>query len=510
MNIANWLSSASKTAPDRPALMTGLAIDADYREFARRAGAIAASLINHHAIAPGDRIALYMANSTKYLEALYGVWWAGAVVVPVNARLHPREAAWILQDAGAKLVFSTEDAIKNLDDAHMSHILVAGDEYQAMTAFDALAEPVLRADNDLAWIFYTSGTTGNPKGVMLSHANLVAASVSYLADVDQVEPGDAVLYAAPISHGAGIYNFIHVRMGARHVVPESGGFNPQEIATLAPQLGNVSMFAAPTMVRRLIDYGGNANYGGDGIKTIVYGGGPMYQADILAALEKFGNRFVQIYGQGESPMTITALGRRHHGEQEHSRFAQRLGSVGTAHSVVEVRIGDGMGNAAAVGKNGEIEVRGLTVMLGYWGNPAATDAVLKDGWLMTGDIGRFDEDGFLTLSDRSKDVIITGGSNVYPREVEEVLLQHPDIAEVSVIARPHAEWGEEIVACVTTKPGCQLDEKALDALCLDNIARFKRPKVYVVFSELPKNNYGKILKTNLRALIAKKTPHIEE
>jgi long-chain acyl-CoA synthetase len=203
---------------------------------------------------------------------------------------------------------------------------------------------------------------------------------------------------------------------------------------------------------------------------------------------------VQIYGQGECPMGITALSRAQLQDTAHPRHAQRIASVGVAQSAVEVRVD------APAGQAGEVLVRGDTVMAGYWGNAAATAQTLRDGWLHTGDVGALDTDGFLTLMDRSKDLIISGGSNIYPREVEEVLLRHPAVREVAVIGRPHAEWGEEVVAFVVPLTGAALDMAELDALCLDSIARFKRPRHYRLVQELPKNNYGKVLKTALRTL----------
>jgi acyl-CoA synthetase (AMP-forming)/AMP-acid ligase II len=336
---------------------------------------------------------------------------------------------------------------------------------------------------------------------MLSHGNLVAMSLSYLADVDTVTAEDAALYAAPLSHGAGLYNFIHVRLGARHVVPPSQGFDPAEIFALSRVLKNVSMFAAPTMVRRLVEAARASGETGEGIKTIVYGGGPMYLADIRDALSVLGRRFVQIYGQGETPMTITALSRRWHVDRD-PRSLHRLASVGRAHSVVEVRIVGGNGDPLPVGTDGEVEVRGLTVMAGYWRDPEATAKSLRGGWLRTGDIGRLDADGFLTLTDRSKDVIISGGANIYPREVEEVLLQHPAIHEASVIGQADAQWGEIVVACIVTRPNVTVADEALDAHCVASIARFKRPRLYIRLAELPKNSYGKVLKTALRQMVA--------
>jgi long-chain acyl-CoA synthetase len=249
------------------------------------------------------------------------------------------------------------------------------------------------------------------------------------------------------------------------------------------------------MVARLVEEARKAGQTGEGIKTIVYGGGPMYLADIRAALSVLGPRFVQIYGQGESPMTITALGRRWHEGAE----LQRLTTVGRAQSVVEVRVTGDRGEPLPAGSDGEIEVRGLTVMAGYWRDPEATAKSLRDGWLRTGDIGRLDADGFLTLTDRSKDVIISGGTNIYPREVEEVLLQHPAIQEASVIGAVDAEWGEVVVACIVTRS--DVTDEALDAHCLSCIARFKRPKRYIRLAELPKNSYGKVLKTALREAV---------
>jgi len=227
----------------------------------------------------------------------------------------------------------------------------------------------------------------------------------------------------------------------------------------------------------------------------------MYNADIIEAVDWFGPKFAQIYGQGECPMAITALSRADVADRSHPRWRDRLGSVGRAQSVVELRIGGEDGQPLPPGETGEIMVRGAPVMPGYWENPEASAKTLVDGWLMTGDVGRLDEDGYLTLTDRSKDVIISGGSNIYPREVEEVLLEHPDVHEVSVVGRPDPEWGEVVCAFVVAMPGRDVPAEVLDAHCTANIARFKRPKLYRALPELPKNNYGKVLKTALRDML---------
>jgi acyl-CoA synthetase (AMP-forming)/AMP-acid ligase II len=227
----------------------------------------------------------------------------------------------------------------------------------------------------------------------------------------------------------------------------------------------------------------------------------MYLADITEAVAVLGPRLVQIYGQGESPMTITVLPRDLVADRAHPDWRARLASVGRAFSALEVRIADADGNTLPPGEAGEILVRGPTVMAGYWQNPQATADTLRGGWLWTGDVGAMDAAGFVTLHDRSKDVIISGGTNIYPREVEEALLEHPAVAEVSVVGRPHPDWGEEVVAFVVAEPGHDPDPAALDAHCNDHIARFKRPKHYRFLAELPKNNYGKVLKTDLRRML---------
>src|SRR6202044_3040695 len=356
MNIAEWLAATAKLRPEAPALLTGFDLDADYKTFARRAAAIARALSREYGIAPGDRVAVFASNCTQYLECLYGIWWMGAAAIPINAKLHGREAAWICSDAGAKLAFVSDDTMEALN-------------------------------------------------------------------------------------------------GAKPDLP--------------PSMRKISLvLGRPTMFRRLVDAAKRRGENGEGIRTIIYGGGPMYLADIREAIAVMGQRFVQIYGQGESPMTITALGREWHMKTDHPRYLERLASVGTAQSVMSVRITDKAGQPLPAGETGEVEAKGTAVMLGYWNNPKANAETLKDGWLRTGDVGRLDEDGFLTLSDRSKDVIISGGTNIYPREVEEALLTHPDVREVSAIGVPHPDWGEIVVACVVLEQGAVADDARLDAHCL--------------------------------------------
>jgi acyl-CoA synthetase (AMP-forming)/AMP-acid ligase II len=252
------------------------------------------------------------------------------------------------------------------------------------------------------------------------------------------------------------------------------------------------------MVTRLVSHPTATSLDTSHLKTLIYGGGPMYVEDLKRALDLFGPKLVQIYGQGEAPMTITALSKSSHADTHHPRYLERLGSAGIARSDVEVRVVDADDRDLPPGEVGEVLVRGDVVMQGYWHNPQASAETLRGGWLHTGDLGAFDADGFVTLKDRSKDMIISGGSNIYPRELEEVLLRHAGVLEVSVVGRPHRDWGEEVIAFVVARPEVTVTAEALDRLCLDTIARYKRPRAYFFVDNLPKNNYGKVLKTTLR------------
>lgn len=501
MNIAHWLARAALSHGAMPAAALGRTVVRDYAALGQRAARLAGTLRRKYGLAPGDRVAIFAKNSPDYAELMYAIWHAGLAAVPINAKLHGREAAYILEHSGAKLCFASNDLEAEIaphaPGALRELIRIGSAAYEPLFAADAM--PVAdRTGDDLAWLFYTSGTTGRPKGAMLTHRNLNWASHAYLAEVNPIPPGAPVLHAAPMSHGSGLYMMPHVARLGVNVVSESGAFEPDEIFALFGAWPGASMFAAPTMIKRLVESGADCDPAL--IRTIAYGGAPMYVEDALAALDRFGPRFAQIYGQGESPMTITTLSKEDIANKDHPRWRERLASAGRPYACLEVKVGSADAPCLPPGEIGEILCRGDVVMAGYWRNPDATASTVKDGWLHTGDVGAFDADGYLTLKDRSKDMVISGGSNIYPREIEEVLLTHPAVREVSVIGRPHAEWGEVVVAYVVGETSAA----ELDRLCLENIARFKRPKDYVFVDALPKNNYGKVLKTELRALDAKR------
>lgn len=504
MNPAVWVARNGRLRADDPALADGERVHASWATFAGRTAAAAGALRHDFGLSPGDRVALVMRNRPEYLEAMFAIWHAGLVAVPVNARLHRDEIAYILEDSGTAVVLTDADHADDVEPlvgtvaSLRAAVVVPGERWERITAFSPLAL-VSREPDDPAWLFYTSGTTGRPKGATLTNRNLLVMTLSYYADIDPVMAQDCILHAAPLSHGSGLYGLPHVARGAVSVVPQSGGVDGDEVAALLRRWPGMSFFAAPTMVKRLAGDASVAAADLSRLKTIIYGGAPMYLADLEDALACFGPRLAQIYGQGETPMTITALSKADHADRDHPRWRDRVQSVGVARTDVEVRVVDDDDRDLPTGEIGEVVVRGDVVMAGYWNQPDATGEALRGGWLHTGDVGSFDADGYLTLRDRSKDLIISGGMNIYPREVEEALLHHAGVGSVAVVGRPDPEWGETVVAFVVPADGAApppVDE--LDRTCLDRIARFKRPRDYRFVDALPTNSYGKVVKRELR------------
>jgi len=505
MNIAQPFLSRALSHPHLQALTSSQG-SLLFGELAQHVYGLAGGLISTLGLKPGARVLLWMENRNAFLEVLLATWTAGLCAVPVNAKLHPREVAAIVLDSGANLIFTSAALYAGLAEALSTlpgsrQILVVDDDsYQALTRSPARACAEMEPD-DLAWIFYTSGTTGVPKGAMLSHRNLMTMCLQYYADIDHVLPGQTMFHAAALSHGSGLYALPHLFSGGHQVIET--GFETEAVFEALQRYPAVSMFAAPTMLSRLVRSAGGIKNPAGNLITAYYGGGPMYVSDLLETLDMFGPRLFQVYGQGESPMTITGLSKFDHQGTRDAAHLARLASCGTARTGVEVRVVNEEGHVVRTGEPGEVVTRSDTRMLGYWNNEQATASTLRDGWLWTGDIGVLDDKGYLTLRDRSKDMIIRGGSNIYPREIEEVLLRHPAIVEVSVVGRENADLGEEPVAFVVVRHAMTITTDEMDSLCLENMARFKRPREYFMVESLPKNNYGKILKTELRKQLIK-------
>ena len=487
LNLFGLLDQAAGRFGDRGAVFLGERQLHTWSELRQRALRMASTLG-----APGTRIAIASENRPEIVELMFATWAAECVVVPVNYKLHPREMVQILDDGGVSQVFASPKIgaeLTSVTDVPVE--IVDSEAYSARTTGIPTEPPRVTDPAALAWLFYTSGTTGRSKGAMLTHRNLMAMTVSHLADFDSPDHTCSLVHGAPMSHGSGLYIPPYVLRGARQVIPESAAFEPDEFLDLCAHHPGCSAFLAPTMVQRLIQTGRSSP---QNLRTVVYGGGPMYVDSLKKAMAAFGPIFVQLYGQGEAPMTITGLRRADHVDVDDAI----LGSVGYARSGVDVAVLRDDDTPASAGEIGEIVCRGDVVMVGYWNNHDATAHALQDGWLRTGDMGSFDERGFLTLRDRSKDVVISGGSNIYPREVEEILLEHPGVDEAGVVGAPDDEWGEVVVAFIVGSAS----PAELDAHLLERIARFKRPKRYEYIEELPKNSYGKVLKRDLRDRLA--------
>jgi acyl-CoA synthetase (AMP-forming)/AMP-acid ligase II len=496
MSVFSFLDKSADRYGQQPAVFHGTRRHLTYGELRRCALALGAAIGRYGM--PGDRVLMVAPNCPEYVEIIFGIWAAGLVAVPINAKLHPREIREIAEDSGAHLAFASPKLASELVGGSLTTVVPIGSSAYAKMLAHEPAAACERLPDDLAWLFFTSGTTGRSKGAMLTHRNLMAMSISHVADLEPIEQRHAIIHSAPMSHGSGLYMLPYTMRAARHVVPTSGSFDPAEFLDLADAHAGAGAFLAPTMVRRLRLAMVESRRPTHGLRSIVYGGAPMYLEEIKQSLKVLGPVLSQLYGQGEAPMTITGLSVGDH----LSADDEVLKSVGWPRSGVEVRVIDECGRTLPTGEIGEIICRSDIVMRGYWNNPEATAAALCDGWLRTGDMGSFDEAGCLTLRDRSKDVIISGGTNIYPREVEEAILSHPEVAEVCVVGIDDLDWGESVAAVVVREPGAAVEAIALEQHCLERIARFKRPKRYVFVEALPKNNYGKVLKREVAQMFA--------
>ncbi len=510
MNIGKLLTKSARTFPENLAITCGTK-ELTYAEFNDRANRLANGL-NRLGVRPGDNVAVLMYNCPEMLESMFACFKAGCGVIPINFRLHPREFAFIIDHSEAKVVIISSEFSEAMVDVHgdlprVSDILTVSTVPEPFLAYERVLsaesdqfEDVEVAPDDVAWLFYTSGTTGLPKGAMLTHRNLLAMTMNFYADMcPGFGPNDVALHAAPLSHGSGCYALPNIGKAAANVILEEKSFNPEQVLKTIESHHVTNMFAAPTMIKLLIDCPAIDKYDHSSLKALNYGGAPMLVDDLMQAMEKLGPCLVQLYGQAESPMTITYLPHADHRLDGDSDRMRRLASAGMPRTDVEVRIVDSDDNEVPPGEMGEIVTRSDLVMRGYWRDPEATAETLRNGWLHTGDIGYVDDHGYLFLMDRSKDLIISGGENIYPREIEEVIVQHPAIREVAVIGVPDPVWGESIKAVVSLVPNREVTQGELIDFCTEHIARYKRPKSVDFVEELPKNNYGKIVKRELRA-----------
>jgi long-chain acyl-CoA synthetase len=444
------------------------------------------------------------------LEVFYAVPWVGGIIVPLNTRLAVPELVYMLNDASAEILIVDDAFVPMLADLKgrletVRHVIYAGEgqapdgvlDYEAiLEAADPIADAE-RGGDAMAGIFYTGGTTGVPKGVMLTHTNFVSSAIQFIGYFNGEEPM-CNLHVAPMFHIADAGSLVCLTMmNGAHVILSR--FDPLEVAAAIQKHQVTNVLLIPTMIGMMVNHPRIREYDISSLRCISYGGAPMPEALIERLLELAPNcKLVQGFGQTETCSACTFLeGKYHVFAGPHSGKTK---SCGQALFGLEAKIVDAQGQEVRRGEVGEIAVRGTTVMAGYWNQPEETARVLRDGWLHTGDAGRMDEDGFIYIVDRLKDVIITGGENVYSAEVENVLYRHPAVAMCAVIGIPHEQWGEQVHAVVVPKEGQLVTAEELIAFCKGQIAGFKLPRsVEIRTDPLPISAVGKIQKAKLRA-----------
>jgi acyl-CoA synthetase (AMP-forming)/AMP-acid ligase II len=478
-----------------------------FREIATRVAKLAGAL-QGLGMKAGDRVGMLSLNSDRYLEYYLGVYWAGGAVNPANIRWTAAEIAYSLDDCETAILI-VDDTFKVMaqglkDTCKSLKVLIHvgdGEQPAGMLSYEGLiadAAPVAdayRSGSDLAGVFYTGGTTGFPKGVMLSHINLASNCLAVLA-AGVVTTDSVGLHAAPMFHLAdGAFMNAMMAAGGTHVMIPS--FTPVGVMQAIQGEQVSASLLVPTMIQMLADHPEVANYKLDSLKSVLYGASPISEAVIDRAMKALPSAaFCQAYGMTElSPVATLLLPKYHLTE---SRPLGKMRSAGTACTLAEVRIVDGDGKEVPLGTVGEVAVRGPGVMLGYWNKPTETAAAVRDGWMHTGDGGRMDEDGFVFIVDRIKDMIVTGGENVYSIEVENALLKHPAVAQCAVIGIPSEQWGELVHASVVLKPGAQATPESIIEHCKPLIANYKCPRSVAFLEALPLSGAGKILKNKLR------------
>ena len=513
MNIGRLLSETAHHHPDHPGVRWG-GSELSYRELDDRVNALAAAL-SELGLTRGDRVGFIMWNRPELLEVLFAAFKLGLCVVPLNARFNSEEIVYHLGDPRAAVLVHgpefrgdveraltrtpTVRHVLSLDEARPASATAQVHDYEQVVArHQGAGDATVDVDaDDVCWLFYTSGTTGRPKGAMLTHGNLLFVALGWVADLMPLKPEDVTLHAAPLTHGAGFHALAAVAKGCTQVIPEKPAFDAQETLQLMAREGVTNTWLVPTQVNRLVQSPTLPDHDLSRLHSVLYGGAPFHAEDLKTAVERLGPVLVQVYGQGETPMTATYLRQDEHVLGDPDTEA-RLASAGHARTGMEVRLVDEDDQPVPTGELGEIVVRGPALMTGYWERPEESAHTLRGGWLHTGDIGKLDERGYLYVLDRLKDLIITGGSNVYAREVEEVLLQHPDVAAVSVIGVPDRNWGERVVAVVVPREGAELGATTLVDHCGSHLASYKKPKQVHFVSKLPVSAYGKVLKRELR------------
>jgi acyl-CoA synthetase (AMP-forming)/AMP-acid ligase II len=502
-NLSHLLSGTARRHPDRVGLIQGER-RWTFAELDARAGAFA-RVLHDHGIGKGDRLLVQSSNCLQMFEAIFGCWRAGAVWVPANFRLTPAEVAQLAEDAQAKalLVHADFPAHAEACAPFVDVTLWIGGtdpatDYEALIgAASPAPDPAAVGRDDPCWFFFTSGTTGRSKAAVLTHGQMNFVVNNHLADL---MPGcghefggtDASLVLAPLSHAAGIHELSQVARAVPSVLAESTGLDGAEVWRLVERHRISNLFTVPTLLKMLVEHPAVHDHDHSSLRHVIYAGSPMYRADQIRALETLGPCIVQYFGLGEVTGNITVLPPALHAAGEDPR----LGTCGFARTGMQVQVQRDEGTECAPGETGEICVIGPAVFAGYFNNPAANAKAFRDGWFRTGDLGHLDAQGFLYITGRASDMFISGGSNVYPREIEEKLLLHPAVAEVAVLGVPDPTWGEVGMAVVVPRAPVQAAELA--EWLAPQLARYKQPRHWALWEALPKSGYGKIAKRLIR------------
>ncbi|WP_080734008.1 acyl-CoA synthetase [Rhodococcoides fascians] len=505
VNLAQLLTQTARRLPDFDALVCG-DVRMTWRVLDDAVSGLAQGL-RTRGVKPGDSVLVHGVNSIEYVQAMFAVWRVGAVLAPTNVRLTPADVAGIARTCKATLMICDRDCPDHAAAVVAERGLAGGvlwfgegadtpDSIAAQHDFvDSSNEPV--SVGDAAWYFFTSGTSGAPKAAILTHDQLGFVINNHLCDL---MPGtsynDASLAVAPLSHGAGIHLLPQIAAGATTVLTSSTKLRGDEVWELVERERVTNIFTVPTILKLLAEHPAAKIFDHSSLRHVIYAGAPMYAADQQHARNVLGDVLVQYYGLGEVTGNITVLPPTLH---DHPRpTGVDIGTCGYPRTAMQISIQDDDGTEVGQGTQGEICVAGPAVCAGYLNNDEANAAAFRDGWFHTGDLGLVDEFGFLYVTGRASDMYISGGSNVYPRDIEEKLLLHPKLAEVAVLGMPDAKWGEVGVAICVPSPGETPTVGELMAWLEKSLARYKMPHHFLLWDELPKSGYGKVVKRTIR------------
>ncbi|MEW5420978.1 acyl-CoA synthetase [Amorphus sp. 3PC139-8] len=508
MNLAHFLTQQARRQGDAVGFVWG-ETTWTWAEMEARVDALAAALQSEFGVAKGDRILVQSTNCNQMFESMWAVFRIGAVWVPTNYRQSPDEVAFLAKASGASLMISGARfaghvaACREATDAITTAISIGesgfGADYDAIVARHIGEKPAVAAvdRDDPCWFFFTSGTTGRPKAAVLTHGQMAFVVTNHLCDL---MPGtgadDASIVVAPLSHGAGVHQVTQVAHGAKTILPAAEKLDVAAIWQLVEKWGVTNAFTVPTILKMLIEDPAVDRFDHSSLRYVIYAGAPMYRADQVRALDKLGGVLVQYFGLGEVTGNITVLPPAYHDPSDGPHA--RIGTCGFERTGMQVQIQDDNGAEVVPGETGEICVIGPAVFVGYYENPEANAKAFRDGWFRTGDLGHMDENGFVYITGRSSDMYISGGSNIYPREIEEKILLHPEISETAVLGVSDPVWGEVGVAVCVVRPGAIAAEIDVRGWLEGKVARYKLPKHVLFWDEMPKSAYGKITKKMIR------------